>query len=178
MERNSREGSPASGVTAKSQSTVPIPQRIESMIDPAVWGNWAIDLTNASPQQLGSYMGFLLETYEKRNLTGLELWNEVSPDFADWSEEDFQNVPPPILRFFRDYLIGNGVYVEMDGKKISKNVALALKKEEFHYWSPQELEQGPTAQEEESNQPYSHLLHKNNNSGNYRTDRHIPRSLR
>ncbi|KAL0934791.1 uncharacterized protein CTRU02_209382 [Colletotrichum truncatum] len=142
MERNSREGSPASGVTAKSQSTVPIPQRIESMIDPAVWGNWAIDLTNASPQQLGSYMGFLLETYEKRNLTGLELWNEVSPDFADWSEEDFQNVPPPILRFFRDHLIGNGVYVEMDGKKISKNVALALKKEEFHYWSPQELEQG------------------------------------
>ncbi|KAL0943110.1 uncharacterized protein CTRU02_200996 [Colletotrichum truncatum] len=112
------------------------------MIDPAVWGNWAIDLTNASPQQLGSYMGFLLETYEKRNLTGLELWNEVSPDFADWSEEDFQNVPPPILRFFRDHLIGNGVYVEMDGKKISKNVALALKKEEFHYWSPQELEQG------------------------------------
>ncbi|KAL0944617.1 uncharacterized protein CTRU02_202504 [Colletotrichum truncatum] len=114
MERNSREGSPASGVTAKSQSTVPIPQRIESMIDPAVWGNWAIDLTNASPQQLGSYMGFLLETYEKRNLTGLELWNEVSPDFADWSEEEEPEAEIPQQEVVRDEIIVAGGGSEPD----------------------------------------------------------------
>ncbi|EGY23394.1 uncharacterized protein VDAG_04832 [Verticillium dahliae VdLs.17] len=129
-------------VMAPSLAPLPIPLKIWDSVDPPTWGKISAfdptDLDN-TPEQIGSIIGYLIECYKRRHLFGQLLWEEINSDFEEWEAETFMLAPNSIIRYLREYLLCQGVFVATDGNRIANNVYEAVKRGNFRTWTNAEM---------------------------------------
>jgi hypothetical protein len=122
-------------------STLPIPQELQKEVDPTTWGRLTYfdNLESPTPQQISGHIGFLIECWRLKELTGQALWSKFAIEFEDWDRDSWGQVPMRMTKYIRAYLLANGVFVDTDGARIAANLERVVKLTSFRVWTTEEI---------------------------------------
>ena len=91
------------------------------------------------PQQVSGHIGFLIQCWCLKGITGQALWSKYTDEFEEWEKEQWAQVPSRIAKYLRTYLLSNGVFVNTDGARITANLERTTKRPSFRAWTTDEI---------------------------------------
>jgi hypothetical protein len=133
--------SEASNTPNTESLTLPIPHEIQREVDPTTWGRLTDfdNLESPTPQQISGHIGFLIECWQQKKLTGQALSSKFVNEFEDWDRDSWAQIPLRMTRYIRAYLLANGVFVDTDGARIVANLERVAKRTSFRIWTTEEI---------------------------------------
>ena len=117
-----------------------LPEEYADRVDKAKWGR-AFDVDNDEDHTTPTVTGYILYRltwYQEQSHNDYMLWEYFREDFQGWTKEIFSIGETDDVRYLRDHLRANGVYIPKDGKRIAENIANAVNEEEYHEWTEEE----------------------------------------
>ncbi|KDN64096.1 putative conserved hypothetical protein, partial [Colletotrichum sublineola] len=69
-----------------------------------------------------------------------QLWQQACDYLYEWKVEDYDSVDKEVLLKFCDFLIDNGIWIELNWRQVASRVYEALEADNIHVWTEEEID--------------------------------------